>query len=405
MRGATLILVLMIFVIFAADSLAAGITPAFRYLKYEPGKEQKVLLNVINNEGKDAKVFLSAGGDLAEYITFEKNNFTMKKAEASREVAYTLSMPDGLSPGSHTAEISIQLKPEDDTVSLLYAQPVLINQLIVGVPREGSYCELKLNPMELQGRVYLYVSVYNFGTLDVDSGTASLSIMDGQEVVHEFEQQKSPVSSQSEHVFRFNVPSDIKGEYRLDIASFCDSQDISVSQDYRLGTPGLSVEDLEEEDYTAGEKGRIRLKLRTDWNRPVDVGWTLSLHSLAGESLIEGRELSGFELLPGDEKWVEAEFDIPENEGRDLNLDFTFFLDQKKVTFEHQISVSGEVSPKQVPKETLFPDKDDKGKFDKLKDYIWVIGFMFIVLCGTIIAMYLMVPKKKRPNDGDDGVD
>ncbi len=405
MRRTALILAFVILVIFAADSFAAGITPAFKYLKFEPGKEQKILLNVINNEEKDAKVILTAGGDLADYIYFEENNFTMKKTEASREVVYTLSMPDQLSPGSHTAKISLQLKPEDDTESLLYSQPVLINQLIIGVPQQGTHCELKVNPLELQGKTYLYVSVYNFGTLDVEKSRAKLTIMEEDEIIHGFDEQKSAIPSQSEHVFRFNMPSEKIGVYTIDIDAFCDSQDISASQDYEIGTPGISVLDVQDNEYIAGEKGNLSLKLVSDWNTPIDVLWAYSIRSLSGEYMQEQKEPASFELLPGQEKWIEAGFDVPKNEGQEFELGFTFIIDNKKISFDHQISASGDVLMQETPKTTVFPDDDqENGKFDKFADYLWVFGFLFVVLCGSVLALYLRVPKKKEPQDGDDGV-
>src|SRR3989344_3049989 len=164
-------LVLLFIVLMISNTIALGITPGLTTFNYEPGAVKEVSFSVINSEHKDMDLVVLIKGDLNESISLSEVSFKMASSDETKNLKYTLKIPNSFSPGPHTSEIDVIQLPGKSPTSEAYigAAVGVATQIGIFVPYPGKYAEASFNVIgpEDDGRITFVLPVVSRGQLNL----------------------------------------------------------------------------------------------------------------------------------------------------------------------------------------------------------------------------------------------
>ena len=170
---------LMVILLFMQNVFALGITPGRNTLDYAPGGIQDYEFEVVNSQHEDIEIVVLVQGELNESVSVSEVSFKMSKDEESKKISYTLTMPSGLKPGLHTAEIvALQLPGKSKEKGTFIGAAVgVTTQVHINVPYPGKYLETSLDIIPSgDGEMRFIVPAISRGELDIVRAKAVIDI-------------------------------------------------------------------------------------------------------------------------------------------------------------------------------------------------------------------------------------
>lgn len=306
--------ILMLFMISSSIVTAIGITPGSTNMRFEPGAEKKVTLNVINSEGSSFNALIYTSGELAQYINLSTEELVFE-GEAKRSFHYKLKLPDSFEyPGLHSGEI--QVVERSDQSGSLNIRPSLgvKHKVFCHVPYPGKYAEYDLNIEDVdKGQpVIFYIKIYNLGTQNLEAVSADLEIIDPSgQVIETLETESKPVGSKEvgELIIRQLTYEMDPGRYTINGSLDYDGEKIPISGSFEVNQFMLSIESISSEDYTAGGITKIKTLLKNIGNREVKDAFTRLVINDQEGNLIDAIRSYRINVGPKELKETEAYWD------------------------------------------------------------------------------------------------
>ena len=174
----------IVLILSASYCSAIGISPSRSTVFFQPGLQETHEFYVINNADELLEVELYKKGELADYVTLEKE-YSIIGANDRELFTYELNLPESLN-GYGIFDTRIGAREADsDESSMMGGRAGVESQLWVIKLYEGSYCEVKLTVNDAYtGTVVSFgVNVFNFGTESIEgSGVLEISDSSSQKV-------------------------------------------------------------------------------------------------------------------------------------------------------------------------------------------------------------------------------
>lgn len=260
---------------FAGRALALGITPGRISVNFEPGLEKEGEFTIINSEGKQASLVVYARGELNESIELEQERILMNADEGERKIKYKLNLPKEITPGLHTAEITVLQVPDtkgekDETA--IGAVLAVVMQVHVYVPYPGKYLESSLNVYgterdkrfviamigrgeEKIGRVIAEIEIYDKEGNKVDSiktNSVSINALERKEIFAEW---------------NADVPY---GKYTAKTVLDYDGNKILLEKEFEVGEMTIDLMQIFVKDFRLGEVAKFDMIVKNKWNEMIE---------------------------------------------------------------------------------------------------------------------------------------
>src|SRR3989344_59072 len=175
------ILAYLLLVLTLQNISSLGISPARVTINYEPGLEKEIPL-FITGSGKNSMVNIEVRGELAEFITLNKNFINL--SDLNSQLFYTIKLPENLSrPGKYEAEIIASEVPfdyDEELIPSIGAVIGVVSQLHVFVPYPDKYIEIEIRVIDSGegGITKFLIPATNKGKLEINNIQAIIDIYD-----------------------------------------------------------------------------------------------------------------------------------------------------------------------------------------------------------------------------------
>ncbi len=266
---------LLLLIICMTSVSALGVTPARTTIGFNPGQEQTVKFTVVNSEYQDLNLLVYVRGDLNQSIRLSETEFTMSRDVESKELSYTFTLPEELSPGQHGAEIVVLQKPEGASVSEAFvgATVAVVTQLVVNVPYPGKYIVGSLNVINAQqnAETKLIVSLASMGREDVSATSAEFTIYDSSNnEVGKFNVNGIGVKSgQRGEIVGSWIARVPLGNYIAKAKITYDGSEINLQKEFVVGDETLELQQVNVPRFTLGGIAKFEMLIENKWSEPI----------------------------------------------------------------------------------------------------------------------------------------
>ncbi|MFH1289871.1 MAG: hypothetical protein ABIH92_00510 [Nanoarchaeota archaeon] len=338
---------ILFFIVMLQSVLALGTFPGRQTIDFVPGMEKTFTFTVVNSEQRDINVVISAQGELQDYIFIPEVVVRMSASETSKEISYTVKLPQELPPGLHTADVVLVQLPDQfvDTGQMSVGAAVaVLTQVYVRVPYPGKYGEVNLNvfgPNE-NGEMTFAVPVFSRGEFALTGVKASVevytSLNEKVASVYTNEIASIPGKDRAELIANWDPQGAAPGPYRAVAKVTWGEGTESVEKEFTLGERRLTLEGVEVNDFKLGEIAKFEILVENHWSETIEGAYAeMIVYSESGNILADFKSPT-YDIGPNNNELMLAFWDTQGvNEG---SYDSTLFLkyagtsDQNDLTIE-----------------------------------------------------------------------
>src|SRR3989344_6498746 len=257
----------------SSSVLALGITPGRTTLSYEPGKQQTVMVTVINSDAKDVSLAVYVRGELNESIVLGDSSLRMRADEKEKQLSFEVRLPNALKPGLHTAEVVVAQSPEklpQSTATVGMALAVA-TQVQVYVPYPGKYVEGELKVAGDDAEKNFYAVVTNRGSERIEKVKAAITIFDaaGKKVKTLETNELALAPSEKRELSAHWTVDAPRGHYTARAVVTYDGEQGLFESSFDIGEFALELLDLYVKDFTLGGIAKFNMLVENKWNEPI----------------------------------------------------------------------------------------------------------------------------------------
>ena len=253
---------------FSQAALAFGITPARSQVDFLPGVDYIGSFRIVNDEGMDGFVRISASGDLAYLVELPDD---MVRMDSDGAVArFVVHFPrELLSPGDHSVDIVAEPVSRIDAGGVS-AHVGLTHVLTVHVPANGSFPLIDVDVQSDNESVTVVTNVKNIGNTPMRSVQPFMALLHADKQVVNSTSPPRPIDAGASNAFSFGIASSAvpPGRYDVNVRVDYDNKTTSISSAWQRGRPQLTL--LRATSIMpAGDLAPFEFTVRGDWNEPI----------------------------------------------------------------------------------------------------------------------------------------
>jgi len=300
---------IFVLVLFLTSSVSAlGIASVKTNVDFVPGLEKTVTFTIVNSEGEDISIAVSAQGELEKYIFIDEPTFRMTAGEGSRQFSYKLKLPERLSPGLHTTEVVVLQLPEEGAQGETFvgATVAVATQLHVRVPFPGKYAEATMHvigPGE-DGKIAFLIPVISRGEFDLVKVRATIDIFTSlnEEIASvESGEVSIPSGQRRELVAEWDAAGVNPGPYFAIATLTYDEETLTIEKEFNIGRKRLVLESIGVRDFKLGEIAKFNLLISNEFNQDIKGAFaTMFIYNEDGTVLADLKTPT--EDIPANEK-------------------------------------------------------------------------------------------------------
>lgn len=285
------ILFILCVVILSSYAAGLGISPAREVVHFTPGQEERYSFTIINSDRADVRLLVSAQGPLQDRVVFSQTLIEMSANEESREVSYTVALPQDLSPGQYVTNIIVVQIPSSDEVgqTTVGATVGVVSQFVVDVSYPGKYASAKLDARnEEDGSVSFFVTVSSLGEFDLPDVNAEIEIYGprGMEVASVLTAKTDIPSGQRKELVGRWWPEGGKGEYLAKAIVNYGEGIATAEHEFNVGDERLRLAGMEVNDFSLGEIAKFEILAENLWNERIDGAYSeMEIYGVNGNVL------------------------------------------------------------------------------------------------------------------------
>jgi len=400
-HSSSIIVYIAIYIILASLTIisnvyALGIAPSKVIIDYGLDDEGVYAMNsrVINNEGRDLAVRISATGELSQYVTIPEPLMYVSSDMPEGEFEYTITLPSGISSGTKIIEIMIseidmrQFGSDGNSVGGLLS---ITQQVYINIPSQGKYAEgiLSTSPTEQQGKVLSIVNINNRGTENIGSITGSILVsdIDGKDVYRKnLDIYKNLGVKQS---MKIEEPISVArpGTYRLQYDIRYDGKQMILSKDIMVGEYNVSIAGAAVDSFKLGTVAKFSINTTSNWNTPIDDVYGEIIVKDTSGNIISRTETDRTTINPKDDIML-AYWDTASISSGEYLISIILHAGTQTSTKEYLTLITeNEIT---VTDESVNAKPRDTGKYITITIMLAVSSLLAILLLSVI------VPKHKK---------
>jgi hypothetical protein len=370
---------IVMILLLSCGSYALGLSPSGKTVQFYSGEVVNFTFNVVNGEGADINVTLSSYGDLKDSVFFENQTLHLYPSAYMTSFKVALMMPRELSPGIHTAYVRVT--PDFNSAGDMfraYVSPIM--PINVRVPFPNKYAEVSIDvlPVDEGTPVPINLVFDNLGNQNIASAGGTIEVFGPEgELV---ERLVSPSISVPANTFAKSEGAPIrvlpKGQYMAVGEAYYDSVKISLSDNFTLGEPDISIISVSAKPIPAGRISPVAFKVRLDWNAPLAMKYFTAIGGFE-------KEMPLVTLKQGVETELAGLADASRLESGRYDLEIKMIYGSTLKSRKFQITVSEPSAVQRVASSGLT-----------------AVLIIAIALILVIVAIVLYMRRRKKGGDG-----
>jgi hypothetical protein len=280
MHGRKLIIVLMLFLIFAASAYATGLSPGKRVIIYEPGMKVDFKFSVHNNEGPDKYFYLMSRTNsddlkenLKEMLDYPKDDILIRWG-GSHEFTGSIYLPAELGPGEHNIFLTVFDKGGGS--GQVGARATVAFRFEIYSPYPGKYAKGKVLPVQAVKygeTAVVNIEIMNLGTDDLASVSPVIDLYSGDEFVKGYSVDSEPMKSKDVRLFKVHIPTDDLGvgKYSINAKIMFDglTETVITYESVRVGDIEMEITKISNPTFIGGRINKFDIGLMNKWNTPT----------------------------------------------------------------------------------------------------------------------------------------
>jgi len=399
------IMILMIILLPIAAGL--GVSPGSQNLKFEPGRQETITLDLLNDQKKDFTAVISKQGELQDIISLPQNEIGFSSTDDKKIIRYTVNMPQSFEkPGIHVGEIKIYERMNEDENDQISLRPSVgvVSQLFIHVPYPGKYAEatIKTTNVKMGDDIIFYINVFNLGEEDISKAKATIDIFDpGGKLYNRIttEERAIPAKKSGELVVKMSSSGFIPGTYYVNATLQYDEKTSDLNSQFKVDDFMIKLLSVGVDNFNLGEIARVSIVLQNVGNRLIkDIYSRLVLEDRSGNIVGNVRSYN-IDLESQETKETVAYWDTANiNPGKyygELSINYEEEVLEKEIStiVESERIKVDVVSPTAMVVGSSSEGAQPSSGFFELKTQLSIITIILI-----IIAIILGISKfRKRP--------
>ncbi len=252
---------------------ALGVSPARRIEKFADGP-QTFSFKIINSKHQDFDAIIYAQGDLAKYVTLEKNNVHVSPNNDEITIQYTVDVPQSeRKPGNSMIDIIIE-ETSGGTGATVSGKLSVTHQLVLKSPYTGSYASAKfsINSPDSSKDLMFTFALANEGTEKITEFTADVELIDadGHSVAkNSYTLAGLEIGEERKDKRAFDQEL-LPGNYHVTAKIQYSGKVLSQEADFVIGGAKINVENIGSNNFQLGRINEINVSLFNDWSEPID---------------------------------------------------------------------------------------------------------------------------------------
>ncbi len=402
-----IIMYIVMMVLLVSFVNAIGLAPSRNVLDFKPNLQKELSFRIINSENEDLRLAIYPRGELAEYVSLEKNIVTLNANEDEALISYKVKLPKELEPGLRQADILVIPIPQESTIvvteegavvfdqqqGIVSAKIALIHQLRVNVPYPGRYLtgQLHISEANVNETAAFTISLFNLGKEDIEKIKATIIVKGPtNEEIAVIRTEETSIASQKESklvgVWKANVGS---GKYYAEAIVEYDGKTFLLSKVFYIGHQKIEIEGLRVDDFRLGTIAKFDILLRSKWNEPIpNVFANLQVIDKAGTILTDFKT-SSIDMQPYQTAEISGYWDTQNVQPGEYDVNVkAHYLDQvteklfETVVSFDRIDVKEALAGRVVAGERIISDS--------------VLVLIVLILIGINIGWFIYFKKRKR---------
>ena len=382
---------------FMQSVFALGITPGRTTLDYAPGKIETYQFEVVNSDQQEIEIVVLVQGELNASVSVSEVSFKMLNGEASKKLSYTLTMPSGLKPGLHTAEIvALQLPGKSGSSGTYVGATVgVATQIHVYVPYPGKYLEASFDVMPSgDGDIRFIVPVISRGELGIVRAKAVIDIYTSlNEKIDSVVTDEIEIKSldRRELTTLWKPEGAPPGRYKAVATIIYDEETTTVEKEFSIGEQNLEIKNIEVNDFSLGGIAKFEILVENKWSEIIPGAFVqMQIFNKEGQVMADFKS-AAYDIPPLEKKLVTAFWDTDGvGEG---TYDSSIFLKFAQQSLKQDLKL--EVSEDDITVVGLgYVIKNKSGKSGESNSLLVVLIAAIGILVLLNVVWFLMLRKK-----------
>ena len=396
MKRLLLLVCMVSLIIIPTLASSWGVSPA-RQLADFTDSSQELSITLKNQDFEEGYFKVTFGGELAQYAEYESTQLVHLSPEiGSKNIPFTLDLPQRLSPGKHTLTVILQQQPPDQDTTTVSSVLSLSASVIVNVPYTGSYVDSQLTIPRADGTsVPMTVSLVNKGETDV-SVSLDVTVKSPTNTVLKTWSTDSTILKTLEAnkiVTTWNDKGIQPGSYIAEVVVQYDDKTTKLTSPFVVGSKEVTVNGISATDFSLGDINKITLSATNQWNEPVR-----NIHSTIYVENEDGNVVQQFKSNPVDFKAFEtndytAYWDTTNLVVGDYVLHTVTITDTQQSEDRFPVVVSADKLTVSLAGQVTGNDQDDKSFIEQNMSLLLLL-IVAVVIINIFILFYLKRLKK-----------
>src|SRR3989338_3121768 len=250
---------------------ALGIRPAKTSLIFEEGRDYTQQFWVVNNEGREFSVKISAGGEMAQYITLHTSGLSFRADDGAKAVDFEVHLPEFVPPGESKSTITVEEDLTSASPNTISSKIVLKHDILIQGPYPDKYVVAKLNFHESGNDIRLVSELENLVKKDIGTIKTIFYVNDKNQNVQQLETQQTSLSSKENKLLEAHLDRSLLelGEFEVSALTTYDDQTVEVVKKLVVGQPEVDITYFNEY-FIAYAVNQYSLELLNKWNQRLE---------------------------------------------------------------------------------------------------------------------------------------
>ena len=295
-----LIAYVLVMLIIIGQVNGLGIAPSLKIINYDTA-EHTITVNAVNTKAGDLTLQITAGGELAQYITLDNNVIHLSSADSEKSFQYNIKLPADMDPGIKTGLITVtEINSGGENGDNVNAALSVAHKLQVNVPSTGLHATafLSNSESEINSPMTISISINNVGTDTIRDayGIINISSYDfSYENTTEHTHNIFPGGSRK--IDYTWIPKVSPGDYVITAKIYYDNKSIVLNKSVSIGDYGIEIINANVKDFYIGTIAKLDINVSNNWNNPIATNTEVQLLDQSG-TIIKQATVNGAAIDP-----------------------------------------------------------------------------------------------------------
>lgn len=261
-----------ILVLISSSVLAIGIRPAFTSIDSNEVTQLEGSFWVINSNNQNLDLEIKLQGEMSQYVELDIDSLSFREDDDSKEVSFTVSLPDEVFPGNSIATIIVEEELISTGQNVVSSKLILKHKIKIQGEYPDKYVTAKLNFKETEDDFQVISEVENLGQEDIEQVQTTYYVNNQEQITIETLVSNTESLGQGKNkLFTSALSKGLlsQGEFEVVAIVEYDGNIVEVIKTLFYGKPEVEVTYFNEY-FTANEINPYVMELLNKWNEKVE---------------------------------------------------------------------------------------------------------------------------------------